>query len=215
MSERVGGRRGSRRSADPSGATDLQDEVGRLLSRRNGHFALESGDHGALWLDLELLFLHPARVRPLAEALASRLARHRIEAVCGPLVGGAFVGLAAASALELPFAYAERVSEPATRGSFSFAYRVPGALRSQVAGKRVAVVDDVVNAGSAVRGTLRDLEACGALPVVVGALAVLGRSADALCSGHGVALEALASFPNEIWEPAACPLCARGVPLAE
>jgi hypothetical protein len=36
-------------------------------------------------------------------------------------------------------------------------YRIPPALRSQVRGKRVAIVNDVINAGSAVRGTFLDL----------------------------------------------------------
>jgi orotate phosphoribosyltransferase len=77
------------------------------------------------------------------------------------------------------------------------------------------VIDDVINAGSALRGRLVDLEACGAVPVAVGALAILGHSAYALAAERGLALESLASFPNRIWEPASCPLCAQGVPLAE
>ena len=43
-----------------------------------------------------------------------------------------------------------------------------------VDGRRVAVVDDVIIAGSAVRGVLVELGACGATPVAIGALAVLG-----------------------------------------
>jgi orotate phosphoribosyltransferase len=197
------------------GGRIVQDEVCRLLSKREGHFALESGHHGELWLDLELLFLHPARVQPLAAALSERLAQHGVAAVCGPLVEGAFVGLTVASALGVPFAYSERVANPAARGLFPFGYRIPDALRPEVRGKRVAVVNDVINAGSAVRGTLEDLEACDAVPVAVGTLAVLGQAAHALAAEHGLALESLASFPNRIWEPAACPLCAQGIPVAK
>jgi orotate phosphoribosyltransferase len=192
----------------------MQNQVSLLLSKREGHFALESGHHGELWLDLELLFLHPERVRPLALALAERLARHGATAVCGPLVEGAFLGLMVASSLGVPFSYAERVAKPSAQGLLPIGYRIPDALRGEVAGQRVAVVNDVINAGSAVLGTLEDLRACGAVPVAVGTLAVLGRPAHDLAAKHGVALETLASFPNPIWEPAACPLCARGVPLA-
>ena len=39
----------------------MQDAVSELLSERRGHFVLESGHHGELWLELELLFLHPER----------------------------------------------------------------------------------------------------------------------------------------------------------
>jgi orotate phosphoribosyltransferase len=79
----------------------------------------------------------------------------------------------------------------------------------------VAVVNDVINAGSAVRGTLATLAECGAQPVAIGTLAIYGESAGQLAARHAVPLEALASFPSQIWEPKACPLCARGVPLTD
>src|SRR6185436_2363516 len=61
-----------------------------LLAPQRGHFRFESGHHSSLWIDLETLFLEPARVEPLADELALRLARHEVEVVCGPLVEGAF-----------------------------------------------------------------------------------------------------------------------------
>ena len=83
----------------------MREQVAKLLPDREGHFLFESGHHGQTWLDLELLFLHPERVRPLAEALADRLSGYRPAAICGPLVEGAFVGLMVASSLGLPFTY--------------------------------------------------------------------------------------------------------------
>ena len=55
----------------------MQEQVARLLPKREGHFVYESGHHGQVWLDLELLFRRPDRVRPLAEGLADRLRRTR------------------------------------------------------------------------------------------------------------------------------------------
>lgn len=54
-----------------------------LVSARRGHFRLESGHHGNLWLDLDSLFLRPALLLPFARELARRLAAHRVEAVVG------------------------------------------------------------------------------------------------------------------------------------
>ena len=193
--------------------TDSQGEVARLLPARRGHFLLESGHHGDLWLDLETLCLDPAPVRALARRLGDRLRRHRPEMVCGPLVEGAFVGLMTAEHLALPFTYAEP-RRAASEGLFPVAYRLPPALRARVEGRRVAVVNDVVNAGSAVRGTLSDLRACGAHPVVIGTLAVLGSAAQRLAHDEDVALEHLAALANAIWTPEDCPLCARGLPLS-
>jgi orotate phosphoribosyltransferase len=181
---------------------------------RRGHFRLESDHHTDCWLELELLYARPERVEPLAVDLARRIRRHTPEVVCGPLVEGAFVALSVAAEVGVEFAYAERL---ATRrgGLFPVAYRVPGAQRERVRGRRVAVVNDVISAGSAVRGTLADLRACGAEPVAVGALLVLGAAAARYAAEQGVALERLESREHAQWEPDACPLCAAGVPLAD
>src|SRR5947209_33053 len=65
----------------------LHEELLALLPRRRGHFRLESGHHGDLWLDLDSLFLRPARLRRFAAALALPFTDLAIEAVCGPLEG--------------------------------------------------------------------------------------------------------------------------------
>jgi orotate phosphoribosyltransferase len=181
--------------------TEHQHDVAGLLPARSGHFRLESGHHSALWLDLELLCLEPDRVRPLAGSLARALSAHGVDVVCGPLIEGAFVALMAATALGVPFTYAERRTDGAGDGLFAVRYVIPPALRPHVQGRRVAVVNDVINAGSAVRGTLADLAQRGAVPVVVGTLAVLGTAAPRLTAAAGVALETLATLPNEIWTP--------------
>ena len=191
----------------------MKEQVAQLLPKREGHFVFESGHHGQVWLDLERLFLHPERVQPLAEALADRLRGHRVEAVCGPLVEGAFVGLMVASSLRLPFTYSEPVRDDRAAGLFLVAYPIPRSLEPELQGKRVTIVNDVINAGSAVRGTLASLKQCGAQPVAIGTLAVYGQAAGELAATHHLALETLASFPSRIWEPSACPLCAKGVPM--
>ena len=96
----------------------MQEQVAELLPKREGHFVFESGHHGEVWLDLERLLLHPERVQPLAETLADRLRGHRAEAVCGPLVEGAFVALMVASSLGLPFSYSTPVRNQGAAGLF-------------------------------------------------------------------------------------------------
>ena len=202
-----------RRGTRSLSQTVLVEQVEQLLPKREGHFVFESGHHGQTWLDLERLFLHPERVQPLAEALANRLRGHQVAAVCGPLVEGAFVGLMVASSLRLPFTYSEPVRDHRASSLFPVSYPIPKPLEPELRGKCVAIVNDVINAGSAVRGTLAALKQCGAQPVAIGTLAVFGHAARELAATHGVALETLASFPSRIWEPSACPLCAKGVPL--
>jgi orotate phosphoribosyltransferase len=100
-------------------------------------------------------------------------------------------------------------------GLFPVEYRIPGALRGRVRGRRIAIVNDVISAGSSVRGTLADLRACGAEPVVIGALLVLGESAVHYAAEQGVALERLVLRESAQWLPLDCPLCAEGTPFED
>ena len=74
-------------------------EAVQLVRPRTGHFDLGTGYHGDVWLDLDALFLRPARLRPSVKWLAERLRQHSPDAVCGPLEGGAFLAYAVADLL--------------------------------------------------------------------------------------------------------------------
>ena len=192
----------------------FEKEVAGLLPWRKGHFRFESGHHGDTWLNLELLCVQPEPIEQLAAVLADCLSQQRPDVVCGPLVEGAFVALMVARRLKVPFTYAERF-DAKSEEMFPVSYRLPGRQRDLVAGKRVVIVNDVIGAGSAVLGTLKDLYECGADPVAIGTLATRGSSGSVLARENGLVLETLASFPGEMWKPSECPLCAAGVPLAD
>jgi orotate phosphoribosyltransferase len=191
----------------------MQEELVSLLAARKGHFRFESGHHGDLWLEIPRLFLRPCRLRPFAAKLAQRLAVHGVEAVCGPAIEGALLAQMVAEELGLEFYFATQLAHPGSDGLSRVGYRIPDSLRPATTGKATAIVDDVINAGSAVRATLLDLRACGSRPLLIGALLILGRSAEALAASEGVRLEGLSFLPNTLWEPSECPLCASGVPL--
>jgi orotate phosphoribosyltransferase len=191
----------------------MREELVSLLEPRRGHFRLESGHHGDLWLEIPRLYRRPGRLRRFAAELARRLAAHGIEAVCGPLVEGALLAQMVAEELDVEFSFAEQFARSQGDGLYPVGYRIPDVLRPIVRGKTTAVVDDVINAGSAVRGAFAELKSCGARPAAIGALLVLGPPASDFAATEGVPLESLASLPNSLWEPAACPLCASGAPL--
>jgi orotate phosphoribosyltransferase len=180
------------------------DEILELLEVRRGHFLFESGHHGDLWLELDRLFVRPARLEPFAAQLGRRLTAHGIDGVCGPLTGGAFLAQTIATGEDLDFAWSERAGG---------GYRIPNGLRDKLAGRTVAIVDDVVNAASASRATLEELRACGARTVALGALVTLGDAPEAFVEQEGLALERVASLPNTLWDPAECPMCAAGEPV--
>jgi len=194
-------------------AEAMQDELTSLLSARRGHFQLESGHHSDMWLEIDTLFVHPVRLRPFARALALRLALHEVEAVCGPVLGGALLAQMVAIELDLEFFHAERTVAPRADALFSAKYHVPDRVRGWLAGKRVSIVDAVISAGSAVRATFEDLVACGARPVAIGSLLVMGYAAQSLAASQGVPLETIATLPRHMWEPNDCPLCAANLTL--
>lgn len=180
-----------------------------LARGRRGHFRLESGHHGALWLDLDPLFAEPKAIAPFVAALAARLRDHVVDVVCGPLLGGAFLAQLMAQSLGAEFAFTER--RPSTAGGlYTARYDVPPAFGPRLRGRRVALVDDVMSAGSALRGTHGALEAHGAIPVVAGALLVLGTVGAQFFDQHHVPLVAVLREDYGLWTPETCPLCLAG-----
>ncbi len=121
-----------------------------------------------------------------------------------------------AKELDLPFISTAQVVLPGVAGGdapWLVAYRLPHGIGDALAGPRVAVVDDAINAGHAVGGTIAALRTAGAEPVVVGALLVLvPRSSTAPPAVFdGLPLMTLATLPGGRWRADACPLCAQGV----
>src|SRR6266550_912185 len=186
-----------------------------LASPRHGHFRLESGHHANLWLDLEGLFVQPTAIRPFVTRLSRALRPHRVAGVCGPLVGGAFLAQMVATALKAEFFFTERVPPGEGDGLYQAQYHLPRAARSRVRDKRLAIVDDAISAGSAVRATYAELQGHGAEPVVIGALLVLGSAASPYFAERGVSIEAVTRVPFDLWVPAECPLCASGEALED
>lgn len=194
------------------------DQLVRLVNPRHGHFVLESGHHGDLWLELDRLFVEPRVMARFAHELAERLGAFAVDAVCGPLTGGAFLAQAVALELGCSFLYTERTERRVAAGrpgERRMAYRLPAGLADQAADRRVVVVDDAINAGHAVRGSLAVLRSIGARPVALGALIVTGAASAGPAMFADLPLRSIATVPGGLWPAEACPLCATGVPLAQ
>ena len=183
--------------------------AGAAMATR-GHFRYESGHHGDLWLDLDTLLVDARAVQGWAAALAQQVAACRPEVVCGPLIGGAFVAQALAASIGADFVFAER---RLVEGGV--AYRIPDGLRARLAGRRVVLADDAVNAGSALLATLEDARRCGAELAGFASLITLGDAAATLAARHRVPFAHLVALERSLWPAQACPLCAKGVPLQD
>jgi len=88
---------------------------------------------------------------------------------------------------------------------------VPGGIT----GWRVALADDAVNAGTAIRACATELQSSGATPVAVAALLALGPAEAAVRDALKLPLHAAATLDSQAWPAATCPLCASGTALNE
>ena len=185
-----------------------------LAGSRRGHFQMESGYHSALWFDLDALFDDGPRVDPFVDQLAAKLTAYDAEVVCGPATGGATLAGLIARRLGCAFAFTEAGVADST-GLFKARYVLPPQFADSLRGKRVALVDDVMSAGSSLRATLAEVEARSGRTVVIGALHVLGTAGVDYFLQRGLAVEAVGRGDYEIWRPDQCPLCAAGAPLEQ
>jgi orotate phosphoribosyltransferase len=185
------------------------------LPSRRGHFLLESGYHTDQWLDLGAIFVAPETIAPLIAALADRIRAHDVSAVCGPMTGGAFLAQALATTLGVSFYYTEPGEAKSVDGLFNATYALPPEQGKRVNGQRVAVVDDVISAGSSVRATVAALSEAGASVAVVAALLVLGEAAKRHFVGRRIPVETVEERDLDLWEPRDCPLCRTGTPLED
>jgi orotate phosphoribosyltransferase len=179
---------------------------------RQGHFEFESGLHGTLLLDVDALISHPKAISYALNQLARDTRSSDAQVVCGPMNGGAIIGFALAERVGIDFVASQRAETAETSGLFRYQYLLraePGWLRN----RRVFVVDDVINAGSAVRATLEALDLIGARPVGLGAVVTLGDAAKQLAQARELPLFRVATAPTTLWRPDECPMCATGQPF--
>ena len=195
----------------PATPNDFLDAV----PGERGHFRFESGHHSDRWLDLDALFADASVIGPWADRLAEQLRRYDVSMVCGPLTGGAFLAQLVAARMGARFVFTDRVAPANADGMYRVRYPLRPSLARLVDGQRVAIVDDVVSAGSAIRGTHASLAAAGAKVVVVGALLLVGDAARHHFGEIGVAVEAVSEIEAALWLPMDCPLCKAGVPLVD
>jgi orotate phosphoribosyltransferase len=177
---------------------DLFRKSGALLE---GHFRLTSGLHSERYLQSALVLQYPDLAERLGHALAERTRHLQPTAVLSPALGGIVIGQEVARSLGVRALFAERQDGALTlRRGFTLG-----------TGDRVLVVEDVITTGGSTMETARVAETAGAH--VLGAAAIVDRGAGP--SQMQLPLQALVRLEVPTYQPDACPLCARGVPVVK
>jgi len=182
-------------------AAEILAEVGAVIS--GSHVVYTSGRHGAAYVNKDALYPHTRRVSEVCALMADGARALRPDVVCGPALGGIILSQWTAHHLGALAVYAEKTPEHgvALRRGYD----------ALVAGRRVLVVEDVLNTGGSVGDAVRAVRAAGGEVVAV----------SALCNRGGVtaadldvpALLSLVELALDSWEAAACPLCRDAVPV--
>jgi orotate phosphoribosyltransferase len=185
-------------AATAENTIELFRRVGALLE---GHFRLSSGLHSPGYLQCALVLQHPREAETCGAAIADRVRDLQPAIVLSPALGGIVIGQEVARALGVRAIFAERQDGTLTlRRGFSID-----------PGERVLVVEDVVTTGGSTRETMAVARAAGA--TVIGAAAIIDRSGGQ--QNLDVPFHALATIDLPVYQPEACPLCARGEPVVK
>lgn len=177
---------------------DLFRTSGALL---DGHFRLSSGLHSTGYLQCALVLQDPSHAERLGRALAADAAPLRPTVVLSPALGGVVIGHEVGRALGVRAIFAERQDGALMlRRGFTLAEI-----------DRVLVIEDVLTTGGSTRETMQVARAAGA--VVVGARSIVDRSGGTV--RFDVPFHALLAVDLPTYQPDACPLCAKGVPVVK
>lgn len=178
---------------NPTEIRELFDRAGVL---QTGHFELSSGMHSDVYLQCQRVLEHPRLTRSLGTALASRFPEGS-DVVLSPAVGALPIGFAVADALDCRFVFSERRSGVMALRRGQRIHR----------GERVVVVEDVITTGGSAAECVALANAAGA--TVGGVASLVDRSQ----TPPGFRLESLIRVEATAYDPAGCPLCARGLPI--
>jgi orotate phosphoribosyltransferase len=182
-----------------------QDEVLNLFRSSgallDGHFRLSSGLHSPRYLQSALVLQHPELATAIGDALAERTRHLQPTAVLSPALGGIVIGQEVARSLGARALFAERQEGKLTlRRGFMLG-----------PADRVLIVEDVITTGGSTRETAAVAEAAGAH--VVGVAGIVDRGKDA--ARLSLPLYTLVQLEVPTYEPPACPLCAKDIPVTK
>jgi orotate phosphoribosyltransferase len=170
---------------------------------REGHFIMSSGLHTGLFLQKNLVFMHPKRSERLCRALAAAIVAEvgAVDICVSPAVGGIIPGYETARHLGVPSIYLEREDgELRFRRGFRLE---PGA--------RVAMVEDIVSTGLSSRECVAAITAAGG--EVACAACIVDRSGGRADSG--APMIALARLDVPAWPAEALPPDLAAIPAEE
>lgn len=182
----------------------MATELGEMLKKygvlREGHFLLTSGKHSDKYFEKFRILEQPSVCGAFAKSVADQFRKDNVTVVCGPTTGGIIIAYEVARQLGCRCVIAEKgeLGRKIGRG-----FRLGPE-------DRVLVVDDVLTTGGSIKETLAAIEPSGAKVIGVGVYVDRSAGVDFGAPLFGAYRQQVATY-----EPSACPLCAKAIPLEE
>lgn len=189
-----------------------RDEIIAVFARMgaiydNDHFVYTKGGHGKTYVNKDDIYTDPDELSLLCEEIAYRAKNLEIQVVVGPAFGGGLLANHVAGWLRRFTGDNNIIAVVADpEGNVKVIKR---GYPKKVAGKRVMVVEDVLNTGGSAAETVKAAIAVGGN--VVACIALANRAVDkkAVAELIGVPLESLIELEMDNFPAESCPYCAE------
>jgi orotate phosphoribosyltransferase len=187
----------------------LQDRGAVYLDE---HFVYKSKKHGSKYINMDPLFPDVTSMEILCEGLAKPFLGH-VDTVAAAATGG--IPLAMFTAMNLvgssgDFAYPQAVWADKKGDDFEFGR---AGFAEALRGKRVLVVEDLLNTGDSVKKVIAQARLHGA--EIIGVSVICNRGRETAESLGVPRLDALSSVDFQVFDADACPLCANDTRIVE
>jgi orotate phosphoribosyltransferase len=189
---------------------DVLKELERLGAViENRHFVYTSGKHGSAYINSDPMFPDVDVVSKLADLLIEPFL-DRVDTVVAPATGGIVLSVQAGMAFVRKGKPVAAIWADKNDGGFVFER---AGFTQHVTGKRVLVVEDLLNTGGSVEKTCRLVEQHSG--ELVGVSVVCNRGNSTKESLRVPELRALETVRMDFYDAANCPLCAEGRPVVD
>lgn len=191
-----------------SNVIQILKKVGAVMT--DDHFVYTSGKHGSVYINKDAVYPHTKETSAICRMIAEKFKNRRIEVVAAPALGGIILSqwtahwLSRLTRREVLGVYTEKDTEKNqifTRGYDRLIKR-----------KRVLVIEDLTTTGGSVRKVVDTVKAAGGKVIAV-AVMVNRDSQHVTAKVVGAPLFALGVLKAQAFDPAACPLCKKGIPV--
>jgi orotate phosphoribosyltransferase len=191
------------------------DEITELFAKAkailtNGHFVYTSSKHGSEYVNKDAVYPHVGIISRLCQEIALRFSGYGVQVVAAPATGGIVLTQWVAYWLE------EMTGQPvlavyAEKREDNKGFEFRRGYASAISGKKVLVVEDVVNTGGSVKDVVEAVVLAGGMVEAVAAL----------CNRGGVKAEdigaqelnCLMNVSMQAQEEEDCELCRAGVEI--